>query len=537
MNSAGPNAHSSVWAPLVIPAFRGVWLAGALFYVGNAMLNMAASWLMIEMTGSPFLSALVQTTSFLPMFLLSLPAGVLADTADRVPFVTRVLAIYAVLAAVFSALALLGWLSPPAMLVFTFALGTCTALQAPSANSAGIDQVPASLLAPSVTLFAMAFNAARAVGPALAGLLFAVGGGSAVFAIGILTALTVIAAMHRWPPPVQVSQRLPPERLWNGVITGLRYARHTPAVGSHLVRTVAFAVAGASIWALAPAIAQALGLGAAGYGLLMACLGSGAVTGGFFSARLRAHIGLENLVRGCTVVFALAILICASSRERSVFFPALFLGGAAWIGITATLNAAAQTSAPRWVRARVGSMHTVAALGSFALGSAGWGFLSSIVGVPTTLILSSGALVITLLVGRWFPLTVGTKEDVAPAAPWDDPFLPHEPEPDAGPVAVEVRYRVDSENIDEFLRTLRALSSFRRRDGASFWRIYQDLGDHTRYVERFIIPSWADHLRQRARNRRCNGAGRTLAHLPGRRRAGDKPLLHRTVVQTTHERL
>ncbi|HVZ45798.1 MAG TPA: MFS transporter [Ramlibacter sp.] len=488
-----------VWTPLAVAAFRGVWVAGTLFYIGNAMLNMAASWLMIEMTGSPFLSALVQTASFLPMFLLSLPAGVLADTADRVRLVSWVLGAYALLAAAFSALALGGLIGPAAVLAFTFTLGMCSALQTPSANAVGIDQVPPSLLAPSVTLIAMAFNAARAVGPALAGLLFAAVGGGAVFAVGVFTAVGLMAAVHRWPPPELTGQRLPPERMWNGIVTGLRYARHAPAIRSHLVRTVAFAISGASVWALAPAVAQRLGLGATGYGLLMACMGSGAVTGGFFTGLLRARIGLERLTRACTMTFAVTILVCAFFGQREVVFPALFVGGAAWIGITASLNAAAQTGAPRWVRARVGSMHTVAALGSFAIGSAAWGALSSLVGVDGALVVSSAALVLTLLASRWFPLSVGAQEDAALAAPWAGLFVLREPEADAGPVAVEIAYHVADADVDDFLRTVRELSSFRRRDGAYFCRIYRDLGNPSRFVERFIVASWADHLRWRAR--------------------------------------
>ncbi|MBO9513672.1 MAG: MFS transporter [Variovorax sp.] len=489
-----------MWSPLKIQAFRGLWTAGSLFFVGNAMLNMAASWLMIEVTGSSFLSALVQTASFLPMFLLSLPAGVLADTTHRRELMLRVQGVYAVVALLLTALSFAGWAGPMTLLFFTFVLGVCTALQSPSWNSTVSDVVGRHQLPQAITLVSMAFNGARAVGPALAGLIFAWTGGGAVFAIAVLTAIGMSYATKRWPPAPPTAGKLPAERLWGGMLSALRYARHSPAIFAQLVRTAAYAGIGSALWALLPVIAQQrLELGAAGFGLLMACLGSGAVAAGFFVGRLRARFGLDTLATACCVIFAIAMLVGALVTWRPLVYVSFVLGGAAWMTMMSTFNAATQTSASPWVRARAASMHTLCSLGSFALGSALWGALSGLLGLPVALSLAAAGMLASVALARPYPLRVGADDEVTQVAQSDDVSVASEPEFEAGPVAVEVVYRIREADAARFLDAVRLLAVPRRRDGATFWRIYRDLGDPTRYVERFIVTSWADYLRQRSR--------------------------------------
>jgi MFS family permease len=496
-----PAAYApSVWSPLNHRPFRGLWAAGSLFFVGNAMLNMAASWLMIEVTGSSFLSALVQTASFLPMFLLSLPAGVLADTTHRRRLMLRVQGVYAGAALVLTLLALVGRTGPATLLFFTFVLGVCTALQSPSWNSAVSDAVGRKELPQAITLVSMAFNGARAVGPALAGLIFAWTGSSAVFAIAVLTALGMSYATRRWPPAPPSAGKLPAERLWGGMLSALRYARHSPAIFAQLVRTAAYAGLGSALWALLPVIAQQrLGLGAAGYGLLMACLGTGAVAAGVFVGRVRSHFGLDPLASGCCLIFAGAMLVGALSTWRPLVYVTFVVGGAAWMTMMSTFNAATQTSASPWVRARAASMHTLCSLGSFALGSALWGAVSGLLGLPAALCIAAAGMVASVGLARRYPLRMGADDEVTLATQSDELSVAREPEFEAGPVAVEVVYRIREADAQRFLDTVQLLAVPRRRDGATFWRIYRDLDDSTRYVERFIVTSWADYLRQRSR--------------------------------------
>ncbi|MDB5897015.1 MAG: transporter [Ramlibacter sp.] len=493
-------AANSLWSPLRLPAFRGLWLGSAIYFTGNAMQVMAASWLMVELTGSSFLAALVQTAVFLPMFLLALPAGVLADTTDRRGLILKALGVQVGVLVVLSVLALLGWAGPAALLVFTFAAGCCTALLSPAWNTSVADTVPREDMPQAITAMSIAWNSARALGPSIAGFVFAWLGAGWVFALAVASAVAMMQAVRIWPPAEHPKSPLPAERLWSGTVAGLRYARHSPMILAQLLRTVAFSGSGSALWALLPAIAaQHLQLGAAGFGFLMGCLGTGAVAAGLVLGKLRARLGLERLVAAGSFVFAALMVIAAFVRIPAVVFVSLAIGGAGWMAVMATFNTATQSSAPPWVRSRAVALHTVSALGSFAIGSAFWGAVSGLAGLPFALCLAALSMVAGVFLARKFPLRMGDAQEITPVALWEDTFIANQPLPDDGPVSVEVAYRVNTGEAEEFLHAVSQLRASRRRDGATLWRVYRDLGDSSRYVERFIVASWADYLHQRSR--------------------------------------
>jgi MFS family permease len=493
-------ASHSLWSPLRLPAFRGLWAGSAIYFTGNAMQVMAASWLMVELTGSSFLAALVQTAVFLPMFLLALPAGVLADTTDRRGLILKSLGAQVGILVLLSLLALLGWAGPATLLVFTFAAGCCTALLSPAWNTSVADTVPREDMPQAITAMSIAWNSARALGPSIAGFVFAGLGAGWVFGMAVASAVAMIYAVRRWPPAAQPKSPLPAERLWSGTVAGLRYARHSPMILAQLLRTVAYSGAGSALWALLPAIAsQHLQLGAAGFGFLMGCLGTGAVATGLVLGKLRARLGLERLVTVGCLVFAAVMLVAAFVRIPTLVFVSLAIGGAGWMAVMATFNTATQSSAPPWVRSRAVALHTVSALGSFAIGSAFWGALSGVAGLSVALSVAALAMAGGIFLGRWFPLRMGAALEVTPVVLWDDTFIKDQPLPDDGPVSVEVAYRIRPGEAEEFLHAVSQLRAARRRDGATLWRVYRDLGDPSRYVERFIVASWADYLHQRAR--------------------------------------
>ena len=494
------SSHS-LWSPLRLQAFRGLWAGSAIYFTGNAMQVMAASWLMVELTGSSFLAALVQTAVFLPMFLLALPAGVLADTTDRRTLITRALGVQVGIVVVLALLALAGWAGPVTLLLFTFAAGCCTALLSPAWNTSVADTVPREDMPQAITAMSIAWNSARALGPSIAGFIFAALGAGWVFAVAVASALVMMQAVRLWPPAPHAKSRLPAERLWSGTVAGLRYARHSPMILAQLLRTVAYSGAGSALWALLPSIAaQQLGLGAKGFGFLMGCLGGGAVAVGFVLGKLRARLGMERLVAIGCLLFAAVMAISALVRIPLVVFVSLTIGGAAWMAVMATFNTATQSSAPPWVRSRAVALHTVSALGSFAIGSAFWGAVSGVAGLPAALIVAALAMVGGIFLARWFPLRMGDAQEITPVASWEDTLIKQPPLPDDGPVSVEVAYRIRSGEAEEFLHAVSQLRASRRRDGATLWRVYRDLGDPTRYVERFIVASWADYLHQRARS-------------------------------------
>lgn len=464
------------------------------------MQAMAAAWFMVELTGSSFLAALVQTAVFLPMFALALPAGVLADTTDRRRLISGALLAQMVTSTLLSVLVIGGWGGSSSVLLLIFVYGCCTAVLTPAWNSSVIDPVPREEWPQAITAISIAFNVARAVGPTLAGLVFARLGAGWVFSITILTTWFMWQSIQRWPPRAHPPSRLPPERLWGGMLSGLRFAWHSHMILAQLVRVMVFSASGSALWALLPVIAQRqLGTGVEGFGLLMGSLGVGAVVSGLVIGRLRARLGLEGIVAVSCVVFSAVMLVTASLQIAWLVYAALAFGGGAWMAALSTLNSATQGSVPQWVRSRAVALHMVASLGAFAIGSAFWGAVSDLVGLSTALVVAAILMASSTLLTRRFPLRVGAAPEVTQGTPWDELFLHSEPSPDAGPVAVEVGYRIRAGTEVAFLDTITQMKAPRRRDGATFWRVYKDLGESSRYVERFIVESWADYLHQRAR--------------------------------------
>jgi MFS family permease len=497
---ASMTAAISIRDTFAYPAFRGLWAGSMLYFIANGMQVMAASWLVVERTGSGFLAALVQTAVFLPMFLLALPGGVLADVADRRRLLLIALTVQAVALALLVLLQAFDVAGPVMLLLLTFVVGSCTAMLTPAWNSTVADTVPRDSLPMAITLMGIAYNSARAVGPTLAGVVFALAGAGWVFAAAAAGTLAMMQTIRRWPPPPHPPSRLPPERLWGGMASGLRFAWHSRIILAQLVRTMAYGGAAAALWGLLPAIGQQqLGLGAAAFGLLMGCLGAGAVAAGLFVNRWRARYGLEAVIGVGCAVYAAAMATAALATWAPLVYLALAASGASWASVMSTFNTATQTSAPLWVRARAVAMHAICALGAFAIGSALWGAVSGALGLQAALLAASVLMAGGPLLARWFPLRMGEAREVTQAPPWQDLIIAHEPAPSAGPIAVEVGYRIRPEDSAAFLAAITALREPRRRDGATLWRVYRDLGDPERFVERFIVSSWADYLHQRAR--------------------------------------
>ena len=500
-DNATVKSAPSIRATLRHPAFRGLMAGGTLYFVGNAMQIMATAWHMVEITGSSFLAALVQTAVFLPMFLFALPAGVLADTTDRRRLMLVALLAQASVLALLAVLLFLGWVGATSLLLLTFLSGACTALLSPSWNSTVVDTVPRDELPQAITVIGISYNGARALGPALAGALYAGVGEGWVFLCAVAGVLAMVASVRRFPPRPHPPSKLPAERMWGGMLSALRFARHSEPVLAQLLRTMAFGAAGSALWALLPIIGQRqLGLAATGFGFLMACMGGGAVLAGLSMGPLRLRLGLERLVLLCGVLFALVMLVAAWVTWRPAVYLALAVGGGAWMSVMSTFNTATQTSAPRWVRARANALHVLSALGAFALGSAVWGALASGLGLSLTLTLAAACMGAGLLLARPFPLRMSELDEVTPATLSEDLFIAYQPDPEAGPVAVEIGYRIRPEDTEAFLDAITQLRASRRRDGATLWRVYRDLGDASRYVERFIVTSWADYLHQRSRS-------------------------------------
>jgi MFS family permease len=396
-----PEISSSALAPLGEPLFRSLWIAAVISYIGKWMQMVGAAWLMTQLTTSPFMVGLVQAAIMLPVFLVILPAGALADMVDRRRFLLATQAWMVAAAGLLGILTLLGYVTPWLLVLFTFLLGLGAVVNDPAWQAITPEVASPRNHANAVTLNSAAFNVARAVGPAIGGFVIAATNSGVAFLMNAVGFFGVILFLYRWKRPRH-------ERTDNGRITeslraGLRYVRSAPPVHCVLIRTAAFSIGASSLLALLPIIARPHG--ASGYGMLLGVFGLGALVGAGLLPRLRISLSVDGLVAGAIVLFALATFGAGRTHSFGWLAGILFVGGIAWIGIVACMNVAAQTMTPNWMRARAISMYLLVLQGGMALGSAGWGALATKFGVPTTMLCSAAALIAGLATVRRFRLT------------------------------------------------------------------------------------------------------------------------------------
>jgi len=398
--------HDSALSPLREPLFRSLWIAAVISYTGSWMQNVATGWLMTSLTRSPMWVALVQVAVSLPVLLIALPAGALADIFDRRKFLLFTQASMVAAATVLGVMTLTGTVTPQTLLVFTFLLGVGAVMNDPAWQSLTPDLVPPNQLASAVALNSAGFNIARAVGPALGGLLIAaiccgVTGSGWAFLINAVSFFGVILFLYNWKP-AKTEARNGTTTFTGAIGVGLRYARQEPRIRTVLVRTLLFSIFASVFWALLPLIASKFG--AEGFGAMLAFFGLGALGGAGVLALARRLLSPDAVIAYATVIFAIAL--CGLVRSPSLAVASAFsaAAGLAWISILATLNLAAQTAAPAWVRARVISMYVLVLQGGLALGSAVWGAVASSTGVQFTLTFAAAALTAGLLLSPWYRL-------------------------------------------------------------------------------------------------------------------------------------
>src|SRR5256885_5618658 len=438
------------------------------------MQNVSAAWAMTSLSPSPLMVALVQSATSLPVFLVGLPAGAVADIVDRRRLLLVTQCWMLVAAGLLAVLTFVGLMTATTLLALTFALGVGVAMNTPTWQAVTSELVPPSELARAVTLNELPVNIGRAVGPALGGVLVAASGPALVFALNAVSFVAVLVVVYRWRRETPRTV-LPVERVIGATRVGIRYARHAPPVVAVLVRTGVFIMCASAFWALLPVIARRdLGLSALGYGLLLGCFGLGAIAGAAFLPRLKRRLELDAVVSLATILFALVSALTAMWRFVPGIGIAMIAGGVAWIAPMASLNGAAPTAAPAWVRARALGVYLIVFQGGLGLGSALWGLAAQHVGASIALASSAGGALLGLAAIRRWPLRAVTTLDLAPSAHWPEPHLDVVPAPDEGPVRVEVEYRIDPSQADAFTQAIRDLEPIRHRDGAISWAVYQD---------------------------------------------------------------
>ncbi|WP_318388783.1 MFS transporter [Enterobacter sp.] len=493
-----PVAAVSPWQPLRQRVFCMLWIATVVSNVGSWMNDVGVNWTMLTLSADPLSVALVQAASSLPMFLFALPSGVMADIVDRRKYLLFS-QIWVFIAA--AGLTFMSWadlVTPTVLLIAAFLLSTGAAMSSPPFQAIVPDLVSKEELGPAIALNSLGINISRAIGPALGGLVLSFAGPWMVFALNSLSVLGVFWVLYVWKAQPNV-QRLPPEHFFPAVRAGVRYVHAAPVLRNVLVRTVAFFVFGSAGWALLPLVARReLNLGPGGYGIMLGCIGVGAICGALLLPRLRRHFNPDRLMVLASGMFAITMLALAFVRHFWLLNAFEFFTGFAWIAVLSTLNLGAQRSAAKWVKARALAVYLTVFFGSMTAGSALWGQLASQFSIPFSLTVATvGMVLASATVLRWrldkdpdLNLDLSTINETVPELQ-----LHH----DRGPLMVSYHYLIDPEDAHDFVVCMQDMRRVRRRGGAMNWAIYEDILTPGIFVETFVVGSWLEHLRQRER--------------------------------------
>ena len=508
--TANPNANTesekgrSRWSVFASLPFTVVLLASSISNIGIAMFDTATSWLMTNLNPDPIMVSAVQVATTLPMFLLTLPAGVLADIVDARRLLLASQVGVVVVSVVFAGAVALHWTTPALLLGTTFVLGAFGALAAP----AWLLLTP--LLAPTpddldtvVAVNNTSFNVSRAIGPAIAGVAISAISIEVPFWCYFVGNVVLAAAIVWWRCPRRMKETLPADRFISGLQAGIRYVRYNRDIDSTLWRTVAFYLFASAYWALLPLVARnQMQNGAGIYGVLLGMIGLGSVIGSFALKWLKERLGPDRLARLATVGTIAALVMYGSANEPVIAIAASLLAGACWIIMMTTLFVSAQVALPEWVRGRGLAVYLTAYFGAMTAGSAIWGEVASLKGLSAALYIAAfGALAAMALTWRR-GLQTAAGIDLTPAMHWRAPTFVQRVEDDQGPILVTIEYRIDPKNRTPFLAAMKEIGLERKRDGAYAWNVFEDSAVAGRIVETFLIQSLLElkHLRARVTN-------------------------------------
>jgi MFS family permease len=491
------TADSSPWAPLGQSAFRWLWLGMLFSWIGTWMQTVGAQWLLVDAPNAAVLVSLVQAATTLPMMLLALPGGVLADSFDRRWLLITVQAYLFVLGILLTALTAAGLMPPGLLLAFTLALGVGAAVQLPTWQAMMPELVPRTQLRAATRLDLVSVNGARSIGPALAGLVIAyLGGVPVVFALYAVCAVVFAVALFFWRRPEAESESRR-ERFVPALRAGGRYVWHEPVVRRILLRVILFVAPAMALWALLPLIAsQRLGLGAAAYGALFGAFGLGAIVGAAVLGRVRDRLSTNGLLTAAGLVYAAASALIVLVPSLPAALMILVLAGLAWLAVVSTFAAELQLFLPAWVRARGFAIYMVTFTGSMTVGALVWGLVAEGVGLRPAFLFSAVVLLGGVVAGVFIRVPETGHLDREPAVYWPEARLAFDPQPDTGPVLVSVEFIVTPEREVAFLEAMDHLRQSRRRTGATRWELYRDGDRPDRFIEIFSVPSWEEHLRQ-----------------------------------------
>ena len=463
------------------------------------MQNVGAAWAMATLVHSALLVALVQTATNLPVFLLGVPAGAVGDILDRRKLLLVTQGWMLAAAAALGILTLTGTTGPWTLLWLTFALGLGATMNGPAWQAILPELVPKSELPAAIALNSLGFNLARSVGPAIGGFVVAAIGPGAAFILNAISFVGVMIVLYLWKRAPEHASRST-EGVMTAIWAGARYVRFAPTMHSVLLRSGSFVLASSALWSILPLVAKVeLHSESGGYGLLLGCLGVGSIMGALMSGRLRRQFSPEIIATASVALFGLVNVALAYLSDFGAVAVVMLAGGVAWMSVNSTLNTAAQTSLPAWVRARGLAVYLLVFQGAMAVGSVIWGAVATRFGLRPTLLISGITLLVAAAATARLRLASYREMDTTPSMHLPEPALLVDRNPEHGPVLVTVEYSIDPERGAEFMRAMQAVRRIRRRDGAIRWGLFEDAATPGRYIETFVVESWAEHLRQHER--------------------------------------
>ena len=496
------NSSASLWRPLRSSTFRNLLIADVVSDVGTFMQSVGAAWLMVSLSAGPMYVALIQTASALPFFLLALPAGAIGDIVDRRRVILFTETWMVLVATILAGLTIAGRISPVLLLILTFALSAGDAFETPTWRAVLPELVRKEDLPAASALNGIEFNLARAVGPALAGFVIASAGIGAAFVSNTLSFLGVILVVARWKRPA-VKRATPPETVTGATVAAIRYVRYSPAIRVVLLRAGTAMFFASGLLALLPSIAHRINGSPVGYGVLLGCFGGGAVLGALVMQRARSRWSADLIVSAGVAVFGLTTIAAGALRNLLRLAAVLLIGGGAWISFISLFNVQVLNQTPDWVRARVLAISMLVFQGAVAAGSATWGAVAARAGLGTALLWAGIGTLLSTALGLFLRLP-DQGIDLTSWNHWRLPAVSEAISDVVGPVLVTVEYHVDAARVPEFIKTMHEYGRVRRRDGASRWGICRDLEIADRYLETFVVSSWAEHVRQHDRLTRAD---------------------------------
>lgn len=491
---------AKAWEPFKNRLFRAMWTASMVSSLGTWIQQVANGWLMTSLTHHPLLVSMVEVCNSLPMFLLALPAGALADVVDRRRYLLATQTWMMLAAAGMGLLALTHQITPARLLIGTFVMSLGVAMNSPGWHSVTPEIVSREHLPGAVALNGLSINAAKAVGPALGGLILLWFTPATAYFLNALSFCGVLSVLLLWKRR-NLPRNVPPERFVSALRVGLRHVRYSVRLRAALSRSTTFLLSSTALWALLPLLCRKdYALGPQGYGIMIACFGVGAVTGTVvLLPRLKQRHSINALTTGGWLTFALSLAGLATLNGGPAAELAMFVGGASWLIIMSQLHLVVQSSAPRWVQARAMSIYLLCFFGAACVGSALWGLVAQHFGVRQALGMASISLFITSLSALWAPLRSSENFNLEPSRAWPDPEVAVGPPADHGPVLVTVEYQIDPKDAADFRRAAEVLRAFRYQNGAVQWGIFVDIADPTKYREVYMEEDWGSHLRQHER--------------------------------------